>query len=187
MRLGGTILAAGLFALGCGEPATATDGGLDGRDGGRDGGALSADDAGARSRIRIAANDPGGFSQPSPESLTIGELQFLLVRFEAPALPEPVAWAHLTLRGPTGTRYAEQLVPFSADPTITQAPAPETNEPLEVRRPVAVAAGLALDFAIPVAGTELQLRPQTGVFTVSVKIEGAPDLAAEAHITLEAK
>lgn len=134
--------------------------------------------------LRVAENDPAGLSQPEPKVFKVPRLQFLLVRLEAPRLSQGVTWVRLTLRSPVGVIYADQHVPFSPDPSVKTALAAGESEPAEARRPTALPGGYGFDLAIPVAGTEMQLRPIEGLWTLKASIDDQPDVSVERSVEL---
>jgi hypothetical protein len=132
--------------------------------------------------ITVVANDIANFNKPIPPMFVIQDLQFLVVRLETTDYKAPVTWATMTFSSPTGTLHENQLVPFSTDNSIKEAMPPGDPRPIDVKRPKLTATGYAYDFAIAVAGTEIALRPQPGMWKVTATLEGT---ATAANKTVE--
>jgi hypothetical protein len=122
--------------------------------------------------ITVVANDSANFNKPIPPMFLIQDLQFLVVRLETPEYKAPITWATMTFASPMGTLHENQLVPFSTDTTIKETMPPGDPRPVDVKRPKLTATGYAYDFAIAVAGTEIALRPQPGLWKVTAALEG---------------
>jgi hypothetical protein len=135
--------------------------------------------------LKVVANDSANFGKLPPKVFMIQDLQFLVARLETSAtVPQP-AWGSLKLTSPFGTMHENQHVPFTADVNVKQVPATDPGLPaVDTVRIKYVPGGQAFDFAIPIAGTEIGLRPQPGLWKVAAAIDGVADAKAELTIEL---
>lgn len=163
---------AALLAAGCADP------------GAPPGGSGAPSPAPAFASLRAAADQPELLAGPGQASVSLATTHFLFVRFEVPGeLPAPVAWVTLRLYTPTGALYLERHVPFSTALELTRT-SPRHGEPHEVNvvRAQPTAAGHALDLPILVGGSNLQRRPQPGVWTISAALDDHPEVAARSTL-----
>jgi hypothetical protein len=137
------------------------------------------------SSLKVVANDSANFTKPVPKVFMIQDLQFLVARLETTAtVPQP-AWGTLKLTSPFGTLHENQHVPFTTDPKVKQVPSSDPGQPaVDTVRIKYLPVGQAFDFAIPVAGTEIGLRPQPGLWKVVAAIDDVADAKAELTIEL---
>jgi hypothetical protein len=114
--------------------------------------------------LKVVADDPGLLDGVSATRLSLMTVRDLVMRLQLPQLPADPTVVELKLLNPMGVQVQSRKFAFSANAATTQMPMAEMPHPMAVAPVRNIPGGVALDFSIPVGGTNLQRRPMPGLW-----------------------
>lgn len=126
--------------------------------------------------LKLAIDDPANLDGPSITSMSLSTTQSLLMRLELPSLAAPVTFLTFHLVNPNGAQMQQRRYAFSADGMPPMVTDPTTQMMLAVHAAQMKDGRTALDFSIPVRGTNLANGAQPlGTWTITVETDGKPE------------
>jgi hypothetical protein len=135
--------------------------------------------------LRMAADDPRLLEAAGQDRIALPTTRYLLARLLVPNLSPGVHWAHYELYTPTGALYQERHVPYALGRAPATVASPDgVPHPIDVEHAQSGPDGVALDLSILVGGTNLQRRPQPGLWRLHAALDRAPATAADATFEL---
>jgi hypothetical protein len=139
----------------------------------------------AGATLRVAADDPRLLDGPGQARVPLATTRTLLGRLIVPQLAPGVHWAHFELYTPTGALYQERHLPYALGRAPRTVPSPDgVPHPIDVERAEVTAEGVALDLSIVVGGSNLQRRPQPGVWRLHGGLDRTAGTADDASFEL---
>ena len=125
--------------------------------------------------LRVNADDPALLDGPGASRLPLMMVRDLVFRVTLPQMPSSDAtWVQMQVMNPRGVRVQERRYVFTSDPQMHEVTVPgEVPRPMMAVPAHPIAGGWALDFSIPVGGTNMVRRPMPGLWTFVVDVQGA--------------
>jgi hypothetical protein len=122
--------------------------------------------------LALAIDDPAMLDRGGPARVMLGQTRHVFARLVTPTLPAPVVGMTLQVIMPSGAIHQQRRIAYSANP----------SGDMQLAR--AVPGGWALEFALPVGGTNLERHPQPGRWMVHAQLDGMPDVSFDAPLEM---
>jgi hypothetical protein len=167
----------------CSQSATGRpDGGPgDGADlaqlGGNSDGGGDIDQGATLATLKVAIDDPANLDGPTVSSIDVMTVRDLLMRLSVPTLPaSDPTFLTFKLQNPSMVQVQDRRFAFATDAQVTMAVDPsDPTHTLPVSTATMKGGTWALDFSIPVGGTNLQKKPMPGTWLITVDVDGHPE------------